>query len=455
MKFVLSICFTLFVLPVLAETMDDSVVRDGPYEAGTIPLNLDMCPGIYHDAFFDVLKNNKGNSYFFFMVGDPKGRCELGFGPTKNEVFLDCERKRKGQNIKNKCALFAEVDETGSYEISPQYKTWVTAREAVNDAEERKRRKLEEAERKRLEAEQARLEKEQLRLGQYYTHHQDAMGIDVKASSSVDPIAVDIARHTITIMLKHRSDIAQRMKINKAAVAIIPRKAFITELPEFADISGRLDPNGNPYDSFDIRGAGGIPIQPVTATSEENFFNLKDDKFYCESVLVHEFAHAIMNIGFSDSERNQWQLIYNIAKPKNLFPGAFAMTNSHEYWAELSTSFFSVNCEINTAEYIKRKDLKAFKFLQSVYGDPVSLPRYKSPVDWSTNLKDLFSALSTSQRKEIQDNLKKQGLYLSSIDGLWGRGTFTAIVEFSRRHLGTGDQLSDSASKKALDDLLR
>ena len=131
------------------------------------------------------------------------------------------------------------------------------------------------------------------------------------------------------------------------------------------------------------------------------------------------------------------------------------MTNSHEYWAELSTSFFSVNCEINTAEYIKRKDLKAFKFLQSVYGDPVSLPRYKSPVDWSTNLKDLFSALSTSQRKEIQDNLKKQGLYLSSIDGLWGRGTFTAIVEFSRRHLGTGDQLSDSASKKALDDLLR
>ena len=115
--------------------MDDSAIRDGPYEAGTIPLNLDMCPGIYHEAFFDNLKNRRGHSYFFFMVGDPYGRCELGLGPTKNEGFLDCERKRKNQNIKIKCALFAKVNETGSYEISQQYKTWVTAREAVNDAE--------------------------------------------------------------------------------------------------------------------------------------------------------------------------------------------------------------------------------------------------------------------------------------------------------------------------------
>jgi len=162
MKFVLSICLTLFVLPVLAETMDDSAIRDGPYEAGTIPLNLDKCPGIYHEAFFDILKNRRGNSYFFFMVSDSYGRCELGLGPTKNEGFLDCESRRKKQNIKNKCALFAEVNETGSYEISPQYKTWITAREAVNDAE---------------------LNDKSILVEQYYTHHQDAMGTDVKASS--------------------------------------------------------------------------------------------------------------------------------------------------------------------------------------------------------------------------------------------------------------------------------
>ena len=116
----------------LIASVEGAIVASLPTAA---PLNLDMCPGIYHDAFFDFLQNKKGSSYFFFMVGDPDGRCELGFGPTKNEGFLGCESRRKEQNIKNECALFAEVDEIGSYEISPQYKTWVTAREAVNDAE--------------------------------------------------------------------------------------------------------------------------------------------------------------------------------------------------------------------------------------------------------------------------------------------------------------------------------
>ena len=121
----LTICLIVFAMNSWGETMNDLVEQDGFYEADTIPLNLDMCPGIYHDAFFDILKNKKGSSYFFFMVGDPDGRCELGFGPTKNEGFLGCESRRKEQNIKNECALFAEVDEIGSYEISPQYKTWI------------------------------------------------------------------------------------------------------------------------------------------------------------------------------------------------------------------------------------------------------------------------------------------------------------------------------------------
>lgn len=204
----------------------------------------------------------------------------------------------------------------------------------------------------------------------FYTQHDDAMGIKIKASTLVDEVAMKLAHKTVTIMLQERPDIARRMKNNKAAVAIIPSKSFITVLPEFADMSGKNDSNGNPYNSFNIRGAGGIPRQPVTATSEENLLRAKGDRFGGESVICHEFAHAIMNLGFTGDEKHRWMAIYSNAKRRNLFPKAFAMTHPDEYWAELSQSYFNVNNEINNIAYIKQQDPDAFAFLQSIYGNP-------------------------------------------------------------------------------------
>ena len=71
------------------------------------------------------------------------------------------------------------------------------------------------------------------------------------------------------------------------------------------------------------------------------------------------------------------------------------------------------------------------------------------------NLKYQFSALPNSQRKTVQSNLKRTGLYTSSIDGKWGRGTLMALVEFSSKNLGTVDLQSAAASKKLLDAVLR
>lgn len=202
-----------------------------------------------------------------------------------------------------------------------------------------------------------------------YARHDEAVGVTIKAPKSVSPDALKVAKQAITKMLSRRPDIAERMKDRKAALAIIPRNAFITILPEFSSLSGKNDPNGNPYDSFKVRGAGGVPGQPVTATSEENLLRLKGDPFAAENITVHEFAHGIMNLGFSDDEKRQWVAIYNNAKQKNLFPGAFAMTNADEYWAELTQSYFGVNNEINGPMLIGQRDPEAFRFLEAVYGN--------------------------------------------------------------------------------------
>ena len=121
-----------------------------------------------------------------------------------------------------------------------------------------------------------------------------------------------------------------------------------------------------------MRGAGGIPSQPVTATSEENLLELKGDPFWQECITRHEFAHAIMNLGFSEAEKKEWAAIYAEAAKKETFPGSFAMKNADEYWAELSQSYFSRNNEINEPKTIRKGDKAAFEFLRRIYDPRVS-----------------------------------------------------------------------------------
>lgn len=200
----------------------------------------------------------------------------------------------------------------------------------------------------------------------FYTQTNEAKGILIKAPASVDPKALRAAGAIVSAMLQ-QDDIATRMHARKAALAIIPRNVFMTALPEFAYLHGKKDPNNNAYDSFAVRGGGGIRTQPVTAAAEENLLHLKGDAWAAENTTYHEFAHGIMNLGFSKEQLHRWRDIYKTARQRNLFPGAFAMKNAAEYWAELTQSFFGVNNEINGAAFIKERDPIAYEFLESVY----------------------------------------------------------------------------------------
>ena len=199
-----------------------------------------------------------------------------------------------------------------------------------------------------------------------YSQTNFSKGIIIKAPASVDPKALNEAASIVSIMLQ-RPDIAARMTLRQAALAIIPATAYITALPDFTDLSGQNDPNDDPYDSFEVRGAGGIREQPVTATSEENLLHSKGDRFGDYNVTYHEFAHAIMNLGFSDQELRKWRRIYKTARRLNFFPGQYAMKDANEYWAELSQSYFGMNDEMNGPALIRHRDPAAYRFLESIY----------------------------------------------------------------------------------------
>ena len=210
----------------------------------------------------------------------------------------------------------------------------------------------------------------------------DVEGIPVKASPAVAPEALTKAAGIVRRMLSHRPDVARRMVVAGASLAIVPKDRYITEIPELAFLQGRNDPNGNPYDSFRVRGAGGIAGQTTTVTSEENLLGLEEDntRFRAEDITVHEFAHAIENLGFDDATRAEWLELYSRAREAGLWPDTFGLkvAGGREFFAEMSQSYLGVNNEIGGPEELYgdgtpgvQEDI--FAALESVYG-PVNVP---------------------------------------------------------------------------------
>jgi hypothetical protein len=61
------------------------------------------------------------------------------------------------------------------------------------------------------------------------------------------------------------------------------------------------------------RGLGGTAESPVTSCGEENLL-MEDDACYpSENILVHEFGHAVMNIGLSAADRERIRQLYRAA----------------------------------------------------------------------------------------------------------------------------------------------
>jgi hypothetical protein len=110
------------------------------------------------------------------------------------------------------------------------------------------------------------------------------------------------------------------------------------------------------------RGVGGTVHVPCTSVGEENLLGIAiggDPHFKDESILVHEFAHAVMNIGisgdfcfpdhgvlhnlrckfiprfllFSDSARDRIRMAYELAHDSGSFDNeSYMMSNAEEFW---------------------------------------------------------------------------------------------------------------------------
>ncbi len=151
------------------------------------------------------------------------------------------------------------------------------------------------------------------------------------------------------------------------------RNEFTTDIPEHASLKPRV------YWDRRARGSGATPQAPAVSCGEENLLGYPGDPYSTENICIHEFAHAIHEMGLSQLDRTfdkRLMEAYPNATNQGLWKGTFAGSNRHEYWAEGVQSWFDDNREndalhnqVNTRVELKAYDARSAQLCEEVFGD--------------------------------------------------------------------------------------
>ena len=101
------------------------------------------------------------------------------------------------------------------------------------------------------------------------------------------------------------------------------------------------------------------------------------DPYSQESVLVHEFAHAVMNCGFSAEQRDRLRASYARCRrmPDRFHADQYWLSNDEEFFAELAQAWFhatirtDVNGGIRTRAALKEALPDVAELMDEVFGD--------------------------------------------------------------------------------------
>ncbi|MEW9919844.1 DUF4214 domain-containing protein [Marimonas sp. MJW-29] len=203
------------------------------------------------------------------------------------------------------------------------------------------------------------------RFDPVYTQAYAWLGQYTLASDAVSPVALTTATETAANMLRHRPDIAARLADADSRIAIIPGNETTLLIPEHAPFAPQ-------------KGYGGTLGIPVTSVTENNILRLQSplNAHPTQNITVHEFAHAIENIGFDDALRLELSTAYALAMDGGLWANTYAATNEDEYFAEMSNAYFdherppdAFTNFVNTREELAEYDPLGFALLEKVYGN--------------------------------------------------------------------------------------
>ena len=210
-----------------------------------------------------------------------------------------------------------------------------------------------------------------LELDAFYEKYVSCDGFAIVSSKKVSDAALLEAAYLIDRMLEGREDIRQALIDSKTRFSIMAPDEFTTEIPEHSDLQPK-----NYWDRR-ARGLGATPVRPSVSCGEENLLCLRGDPYHQENILVHEFAHAIHDMGLKnidDEFDRKLKAIFDQAMAAGLWKTKYAANNHHEYWAECVQSYYGTNRppdhdhnHVDTRDELREYDPRAFALIDEVF----------------------------------------------------------------------------------------
>lgn len=197
--------------------------------------------------------------------------------------------------------------------------------------------------------------------------------LPIIGSAKVSDVALLEAAYLIRMEIGGRLDIVRAMAANRVRFVVMAPTELTTDVVEHSDLTPRRFWNRR------ARGLGATTQRPAVSCGEENLLCLRGDPYATENILIHEFAHAIHEMGLSTVDPTfdgRLLTAYDAAKVDGLWKGTYAMENRMEYWAEGAQSWFDTNRAndrehgpIDTRDKLKAYDPRLAALLTEVFGD--------------------------------------------------------------------------------------
>lgn len=207
----------------------------------------------------------------------------------------------------------------------------------------------------------------ELGLDAFYAKYCSADGVPVVAAREVSDAAVRQVARVVTAMLAPMPAVREELVKQHTRFGIVGVHEQTTDMPEYRAWPASANERG--------RGYGATPGQPLVTSGEENALCFEDDRWRGESIVVHEFAHTIKNMGLDlvvPGFRVRVQKAYDAAMRAGKFRGLYAATNAEEYWAEGVQDYFEVHQrhdpnDINTRASLAAYDPTLYAIIDAVF----------------------------------------------------------------------------------------
>jgi hypothetical protein len=151
-----------------------------------------------------------------------------------------------------------------------------------------------------------------------------------------------------------------------------------SDLPEHRQLKGKPFDGSLTVDQR-TRGLGGL----LTSCGEENLLELPNDRYRGRDICTHEFSHNLRDQGLSPDVQQMIRDRYHESLAMGLWNGAYAATNEHEFWAELTMWYFGTHGDMkmtgekpaNGPEGLKAYDPQAYALLDAIYSGRIPVTR--------------------------------------------------------------------------------